>query len=330
MAAVVASFVFARTSSLQAKPRPQTGRAAAACAPDPDGFCTARRVRFAVKTGRSELRLNTSLGSVVAVEFPAQTQFSGTPALGNAAFFSVEGHSGSDIDARVRLLIRPKLPATAQGENPAQYYGVMSNLQVFLVGAPTLNLKVRLARPEVSVYSVVLSLPAQAAATRAAHAALDAERQRLRREHEAAVARVEATARDKAFTHLLDGMLKRLECAPEAERARRDFLTLQTESICRIGDHVYIRFQVRNRRRNSVFHFAELQITEAGRRVRDGPIEPTVRFEVPTPAVGFGEQVRGVAAFRLPEGGQQFGPWTLVLVEDGGRNRKVRLTNIGF
>ncbi|MEO1338249.1 MAG: hypothetical protein AAFV29_21575, partial [Myxococcota bacterium] len=205
-----------------------------------------------------------------------------------------------------------------------------SNVQVFLVGAPTLNLKVRLAAAGRSVFQVVLSLPEQSQAMSAARRALERERVEMQSEYEALRSQFELQVADRAFTQVLDGMLQRFECRELEQRSMRDYLIFQTHSICRIGRYVYILFTIKNRRRSSVFHFAELLVTEAGQDPSVGSLDVNVRFEVPSPAVPFDEKVKGIAAFLLPDEGRQFGPWKLTLVEDGGANRRVRVDAIGF
>ena len=276
------------------------------------------------------MRLNTELGAVVAVEFPANTAFSGAPAIGNAAFFAVEGHQGQPDEKRVRLLIRPKLPEGIRDPRPRLYYGQRSNIQIFLVGAPTLNLRVRIAAPDRAVYQAFIHLPERSAAFAQAERSLAAERRRLQQEFESRRAQLDAQISAEAFTHVLDGMAERFECRQLSGRSMRDYLIFRTHAICRIGRYVYITFSVKNRRRSSVFHFDEMRVIEAGQDPSVGTLDVSVRFEKRAPALAFGDRTRGVLGFRLTEDARQFGPWHLTLVEDGGANRRVGIEDVGF
>lgn len=310
--------------------RPGAMSVAESCRPDAEGFCTAQVVRYAITGGQAELRLNAGLGSVVAVEFPSGTRFSGAPAVGNTAFFVVEGHKGAEVDGRTRLLIRPRLPEAVRDSRPDAFYGQTSNIQVFLVGAPTLNLKVRLVAADQGVFQAVIALPDRDEALTVAREELERERTRLRNEYEERRAELEARIAAGAFERVLEGMVERFECRDLSGRSMRDFLIFRTHAICRIGQHIYINFSVKNRRRASIFHFDELLVVETGRDPSIGTLDVTVRFERPGVAVGFDEEARGVLGFGLPDGARQFGPWNLTLVEDGGANRRVVLEDVGF
>ena len=299
------------------------------CAPDRGGYCTARVVRYRVRRD-AELRLNTALGAVLAVEFPVGTQFSGAPAVGNGAFFGVEGHSGPSSDGRVRLLIRPRLPPAVRDGRPRDFYGRMSNIQVFLVGAPTLNLKVRLAPPERSVYQALIKLPRKSLALSAARLELEQTRARLRQEYQERRAQLDAEVKARTVEQMLEDIVTRFECRPLSERSMRKYLVFRIQRICRIGPRVYVHFSVKNRRRSSVFHFDEMQVVEFGQDPSVGSLDVKVRFERPEPALQFDERVRGVVSFALSEDARQFGPWTFRLVEDGGANRRVVIEDVGF
>ena len=253
---------------------------------------------------------------------------SGAPALGNAAFFAVEGHQG--LEEERRLLIRPKLPETARDRRAESYYGQSSNIQVFLLDAPTLNLKVRLAPPEKAVFQVFVSIPDRDRAVAMARQEIETERAQLERRYEARVAQLDSEVEVRAFGRMLDALAERFECRDLSGRSMRDFLVFRTRSICRIGRRIFIHFLIKNRRRASVFHFDEIIVSESRRDPSVGSLEVDVRFERPEPAVVFGDSIKGVLGFQLPEDSRQFGPWHLVLVEDGGANRRVTIEDVGF
>ena len=293
----------------------------AACVADKEGYCTTQVVQYAITGPNAELRLNTGLGSVVFVEFPPGTRFSGSPAIGNTAFFGVEGHNGADGDRRIWLLIRPKLPSAARGRSPREFYGQTSNIQIFLVGAPTLNLKVRLVPAEQGVFQAFITLPEREEAVTAARRKLEREQER---------AQLDAQVSVLAFERMLESMAARFECRDLSGQSIRDFLIFRTHSICRIGQDIYIGFSIKNRRRGAIFRFDKLRAVEAGQEPTVGTLNVTVRFQRPEPALSFGDEVRGHVGFRLPEGARQFGPWNLTLVEDGGANREVQIEEVGF
>ena len=310
--------------------RGSSGGGAWDCRPDEDGFCTSRVVRYQVRDGDAELRLNTRLGSVVVIEFSGDVDFSGVPAVGNGAFFDVEAHKGASRDDKTRILVRPRLPESAGDIAPEQFYGVMSNIQAFFVDAPTLNMKIRIAPPEKAVYQVKVDFPDRRARSRADYERIYEEAIQLKNEYEIRQSQLDLEVAEHSFVETLEGMARRFECRNLSKRKMRELLIVRIKYICRVGANVYIGLSIKNRRRSSIFHLNEVRIIESGRARGVGEMEVAVRFKEHDITAPFKEEVSGVAGFRLDEDSRQFGPWNLSVIEDGGANRVVTVDDIGF
>lgn len=302
------------------------------CRPDRQGYCTSKLVihRLSHAEVTAKLRINTWVGSVVSVEFPPFVSFAGEPAVGNGAYFTVEYFEAKD--GVQRLLIRPRIPpgAAASGTPVREFWGTSTNIMVFLTGAPTVDLRVRLGPERTGVAKVRMLFPERKRAVAARDLELARLRANLEAEHVARTAALDEEVRARATETLLGGMLARFECRGLGGRTMRDFLIVRSRQICRIGDRVVLRLGIQNRRRGSVFHLERVEVRASGDREPGRVPDVVVKTAVEDPALAFNEEVELAVSLGAAAPSGALGPWDVEVHEDGGRNRSVVLRKVGF
>lgn len=303
----------------------EAGAAAAAaevCAPDAAGFCTAKVVRHPLSyvDSAQKIRINTALGDVVSLEFPAGVGLRGDPALGNTAIF--EFRASRDP---FRILVWPKMPTGARDVTPEDLEGATSNLQVFLDSGVTVIVDLVIAPRAQAVQRVVFDFPQRERESEFVQAQLADQARRLREDFEAEKKALEVTVAERTQRAMARAMLERHHCAALRARGERDLLIVWARQICRIGDYTFIRFTVRNRYRD-VFHLQRVEVREAGGGEGDGTLEALVEWTA-EPLLAFGQEAEGIAIFGVGEGAKQY---VLTVVESGGKKRVVEVDDVEF
>ena len=302
-------------------PTAGSAEAGRTCAPDADGFCTAKVVRHPLSyvDGAQRLQINAAVGDVISLEFPDGVERRGEPALGNSALFAFEATS-----TPFRVLVWPKIPKGARNVRTEDLFGITSSLQVFLDSGVTVLVDLRIGPRAAAVQRVVFDFPQRERESEWVTAQLAEQARKLRAQFEDERAAIEATVADRAKAHIAQAVLERHHCERLYGRAERGLLLVWGRQICRLGRYTLVRFSVENRYRD-VFHLDRVEIAEAEGE-GDGPLEGHVEWQRP-PRLGFGDKVDGVVLFTVDEGAKSY---VLTVVEDGGKKRVVALDDVEF
>jgi len=309
------------TALVSAPTGAERSEAARVCAPDADGFCTAKVVRHPLSyvDGAQRLQINAAVGDVISLEFPDGVERRGEPALGNSALFAFQATSNP-----FRVLVWPRLPKGARNVRIEDLYGVTSSLQVFLDSGVAVLVDLRIGPRETAVQRVVFDFPQRERESEWVQAQLAEQARKMRAEFEEERSQIEATVATRSEAAIAKAVLERHHCEALYGRAERGLLVVWGERICRVGKYTLVRFRVENRYRD-VFHLDRVEVREA-KDEADGALEAHVEWQRP-PRLAFGDEVTAVAIFAVAEGAKSY---ALAVHEDGGKKRVVELDGVEF
>jgi hypothetical protein len=296
------------------------------CARDPEGFCTDPVVRFALSYADTdpEIHINAGLGEVVAVELPVNVEIVGQLAVGNKACFETKRRDDSS-----GILIWPKAPEGAGRIDPTQLLGEKTNLQIRLDAGITVLVKVKISRPETSVQRLVLTFPEREQETTYVRRQLLAQTKKLEEEYQKRKEGLHEEVVVEARRSMARAVLERIHCNDLRERAERGLLIVTASQICRIGEVVYVKFEILNRARD-LFDLESVKViaADSGKQT-----ELVAGVELGRGAsgvqLGFDGSEKGIVYFIVAEGASA-SEYMLQVTENGGKKRVVTLDDIEF
>jgi hypothetical protein len=232
----------------------------AGCSKDAQGYCTDKVVHVDLGEAPTDvlLKVNTALGDVIAIHFPAGVRFLPQGVvLGNTSVFDVE------IDAPgARLLVRPRLPKD-RAASARDLLNARTNLQVEIERGWRINLDLRQWYPSEAVRRLVF----QSRAIDQSEAIIGRRVTEAVAELRAAVDRERAALADSAaalaIANLSDAFLRGARCEEVDRVEMQAGLWLRVDFSCQIGTRAFVRFTVSNRRRDAPFVLQEVRASGA-------------------------------------------------------------------
>jgi hypothetical protein len=195
----------------------------------------------------------------------------------------------------------------------------LTTLTVRLQSKVTLTLRIQYGTVDQADARVVFTLPQRSSESQYVRE----QTAKLKQELEASFADRVADAAKKDLVRLF---LEPHNCATTNRRERNDNIIVEVKEICRFGQKGLIRFTIENRHK-ALFNIGSVQV-QVGKGQETAPVENLVHvFESDASEVPFRATVAGVVAFDVPGVGKHY---ELTVLENGGKNRKVLLTELGF
>jgi hypothetical protein len=294
-----------------------------ACAKDAQGYCTDKVVhaQIAYKSDSISVKINCALGDVVSISLPPDVEFRGEPALGNQAIFEFKAETDP-----FRILVWPKLPASAKDVAPDALLGERSNMQIFLDSGITLLVELKIGRAEKSVEELRFEFPERAKETEFVKEHTGALAKKLEEEFRAKARKLEEGAEAKARHRIARAILERVQCAALSSRKMVDLLVVRAHRVCRIGDLLFVEFSIQNRAKD-VFHLLDVHLGPDGTDEADTELASVFEYSGET-TLAFDQEVRGVGAFTLGESISK--GYALTIRESGGKKRSITLDGVEF
>ena len=295
------------------------------CNKDGEGYCTDKVVRYALayEEKNPRLSINTALGDVVSIEFPADVELASNPALGNSAIFKF-----TSVKEPLRILLWPTSPkALGKNVSAEDLIGHRSNLQIFLDSGITVLLDLKIGRPQSSVQRLVLDFPQRQADSKYVEERITEHIKKHESEYQGRLERLKDTIQESSTRRMAKGVMNRLHCEHLRNRAMKGLVIIQAKRICRIGKEIYIDFRIKNRSRDP-FSLATVEVL-TGQNAANA-IEALVEYAKPEHAfIQYNTFIDGIVVFSATE--ENVAPkYALKVTEDGGRKRQVVLGGVGF
>ena len=294
------------------------------CQQDDFAYCTDTVIHHTLSYENPDeaLRLNVALGDVMTIELPEDTKLSAEPVVGNKALIRFQS-----LDSKPkRLLVWPMVPDGAKHLPPDALLGQRTNLIAHLQSGITLTIDLKLGFPGESVQRLVLAFPERKQERAFVNERVTAELQKLKKVIEKERQDLEVQAELLATKRIARGMLEGFDCHQQSFRAADRLLSVRVFEICRLGDEILLRTQIKNRAR-ALFTPESLTV------FIDGKALPTAVFpeggEFHQIKLPFDARLNVIASARgeLVKQAQSF---SLELAEIGGKNRTVRLDGVSF
>ena len=271
------------------------------CKMDEDGHCRSRSLEWKLSSDTMlvDARINANLGDLLSISFPKPLQIRDVQ-NGNEAIFKVEQNEDT-------ILVRPQVPPGAAESARKQGIPVAKlllkargNLQITLKQGWRINLDMRLWYPSESVRAIQFSSDD----AKKWDLFIEAETKRRLEAKIADLAEIEEALKKRQSTAIrawtAEQILSEAECDNENETAMSGLLWAQWTTKCRLGEHVFLAGEIRNRSRSKRFRPMEITLD-----ANDAPIQgssllltkdgSTVKLQDLN--LGFDEHIKFVVAF---------------------------------
>ena len=158
----------------------------------------------------------------------------------------------------------------------------------------------------------------------------DGAKEKLTAKEKELNASFDARVADAASKELLAALLPGTRCVDFAGSPRRsDSMVVRLNQLCRNGRYAYVTFDVQNRQRGDLQLATATLTNQSGAtnvETRSGAEVPVVLFD--QPVLVFNAHSRGIAAIPLTEPNPPPTTYTLVVTEEGGKERSVTIEGI--
>lgn len=282
------------------------------------------RIPIDASTLNKVLRVHTAPNLPVYLMFPEG--FAGTPSCGAC----VDGSRPvelSETDALFMITasakdnyvsLKPLRRSREDGGDGPTAARFVTTLTVNLKSGVTLPLEIAYSEPDEVDTLVQFYFPDREGENAFVARKLAEEKQKLEADFSERVSAAAART-------VQDLLLQSHECRPTSRRGRQDNALLEVEEVCRFGNRHFVVFSITNRGR-SLLSVGDITVT----RGKDAlPPDDLYEAQLPKHELNFNDTVRGVLSFELPEGGERR-PFELRMVENGGKNREVVVSDVSF
>lgn len=297
------------------------------CEADRAGYCTQPVVRGDIyyDTSKNMFRLTVALGQATTVQLPEGTYLEGKPVVGNKGLASV---SVFESEGAERVTINPRVARSAlrNGVTEESLYGQETNIQLMFPGRLSVNLSIRFGPKKRAVQVLELSFPEREKESAYIRSQVGEYQKKLAEEYETKRAQLRTEAEALAQHTLAKNMLKGMRCHSVDDREMHEGIVLGVQDICSVGNQVFVRILLKNRKRGDFFRVQAIEVTSPG----SGDLSSSTVWEREGAAtLTFGQSLRGVVSFLLEEGEGTTG-FVVRAVEAAGAQRTITVDEVGF
>lgn len=333
------------------------------CTADEYGYCSDKRLSVELTSEKKELHipLNTALGDVLVIWLPngvtipkcrreGSEDYAYCLDLGNSGAFQAEVQDVDNGSAKLyKINLRPYLNDAAKAELSKRaatdsrvladdiVLGEGGNLQLAL-GSWLVNLDLTIGPAEKAVRQLVFQSKELSAAQDEFVHKCDARDKELRQQLKDGWANLKTKAQEEAAADMTFNVLRGRRCRFSRWTAFRNQLWVQADSVCQLGEYLFVTFRVRNRAGGGdIFRLGEVAVVKA----KDGKDAPRLesvsvfgrgddadrRLGIEDVELGKDDEIIGAVRFNAKEVTSEV---TLRILESGGKAREVELQGIGF
>lgn len=299
---------------------------ASPCSADAGGFCTDRVVRYSLSYDQPDpvARVNVALGKSLVVELASPNmELTGEPVLGNKRILETKMEAS-------RILVWAKTPPGAGDIIDIDMIGHKTNLQLDFFGGIHLLLEVRIGDEREAVERLVLDFPERQQESEYVRKTLAEQEHALRADYESKSNKLDEASERRAKRSVARALLNRLQCRDISAREMHDLVVVRSRRVCRVGDQVHIWFSIQNRAR-AMFALHSVKVI-AGDGDSAGPVDDAlVEYEQEHGILlGYDGEIRGIATVAVPADSPQANRYGLLVTEDGGQGRVIKLKDVGL